>query len=76
MSLFTSQAIGWNLEGELVEIERVLKPGGAAIHLFQDPNATVDNPIHNVLTSSPWNYSFTTKQDPKGLKIKYHKTVE
>ena len=31
--LLTRQAIGWNLADELPEIERVLRPGGVALHL-------------------------------------------
>jgi SAM-dependent methyltransferase len=31
--LVTCRAIGWHLDDELVEIERVVAPGGAAVHL-------------------------------------------
>lgn len=33
--LFTSNAIGWNIDQELEEIERVVKPGGQSIHLIR-----------------------------------------
>jgi len=38
--LVTRQAIGWQLEEELLEIERVLKQGGIALHLFERPEVT------------------------------------
>jgi ubiquinone/menaquinone biosynthesis C-methylase UbiE len=33
-ALLSCQAIGWELQEELPEIERVMKPGGIAVHLF------------------------------------------
>ena len=38
--LVTCQAIGWQLDQELREIERILKPGGKALHLFGSADAT------------------------------------
>jgi hypothetical protein len=38
--LVTCEAIGWQLDQELREIERILKPGGIALHLFGSPEAT------------------------------------
>ncbi len=38
--LVTRQAIGWRLDEELSEIERVLKQGGIALHLFERPGVT------------------------------------
>ena len=32
--LLTCQAIGWSLPDELAEIERIVRPGGEAMHLF------------------------------------------
>jgi len=74
--LMTSQAIGWNLEAELREIERVLKPNGCAIHLFWNSEPDSENMINDYLTSSEWNYSCTEYQVPKGIKLKYHKTMK
>jgi SAM-dependent methyltransferase len=70
--LLTSNAIGWNLSEELPEIERVLKPGGYAIHLLQ-AEEKVENPFHDILTSSPWNYSWLLDKDPERIKRRYYK---
>jgi len=76
--LMTSQAIGWNLEAELREIERVLKPDGCAIHLFG--NADTDSEdvkrIHDVLTSTEWDYEYNRIKNASGIKLRYHKTME
>ena len=74
--LMTSQAIGWNLKAELEEIERVLRPNGCAIHLFQyaDTDSEAGNKIHDFLTSSEWKYECTKYQGAAGWKIKYSKT--
>lgn len=68
--LITSNAIGWNLNEELYEIERVLKPGGHAIHLVQ-AEEKVENPFHLTLTSSPWNYTCLQEKDKNRMKLKY-----
>ncbi len=68
--LITSNAIGWNLNEELKEIERVIKPGGHAIHLMQS-NEQDENPFHEILTSSPWNYSCLQDGDEEKMKLIY-----
>jgi ubiquinone/menaquinone biosynthesis C-methylase UbiE len=72
--LLTSNAIGWNLEDELKEIERVLKPAAHAIHLIQT-DAQFENPLHDHLVSSVWNYSFRETRDNGNLKLKYFKKL-
>jgi hypothetical protein len=72
--LMTSNAIGWNLEAELKEIERVLKPGTYAIHLMQSDTQT-ENPLHDILVCPPWNYTCEESALEKGLKLKYFKTI-
>jgi SAM-dependent methyltransferase len=37
--LVTCQAVGWQLDDEMMEIARVVKPGGTVIHLFGAPSA-------------------------------------
>jgi ubiquinone/menaquinone biosynthesis C-methylase UbiE len=74
--LMTSNAIGWNLEDELKEIERVLKPNGQAIHLLLDPGGKSENPLHKILTSSPWQYSLEEFDYDNTMKLKYSKTVK
>lgn len=72
--LITSNAIAWNLKEELKEIERVVKPGGHAIHLLQS-NEQVDNPFHETLTSSPYNYTCLHSDDEEKMKLRYYKQI-
>ena len=53
--LATCQAFGWSLLDELREIERVLRPGGIAIH-FSGMSVDESGPIHPVITSDKWGY--------------------
>jgi ubiquinone/menaquinone biosynthesis C-methylase UbiE len=72
--LITSNAIGWNLDKELPEIERAVKPGGSVIHLLHsDPQQ--EHPHHDTLTSAPWDYQCVRKMTDQRMKIKYHKTM-
>ena len=70
--LITSNAIGWSLNEELREIERVVKPGGTAIHLLS-AGLQQENPYHQKLTSPPWNYQFIRNTTEQRIKIRYHK---
>jgi hypothetical protein len=72
--LITSNAIGWNLDQELKEIERVVKPEGHAIHMFHADSGHED-PYREILTSSPWDYQFTQDQTDKTMKIRYYKRM-
>jgi SAM-dependent methyltransferase len=74
--LFTSNAIGWNIEQELPEIERVVKPGGQAIHIMRVNENISENPVHEILISSKWNYVFSKTVNENGLKLKYCKDVK
>ena len=50
--LLTCQAIGWALFDELAEIERVVRGGGVAMHLFGAASATQgDNPLFHALVA-------------------------
>lgn len=73
--LITSNAIGWNLLEELKEIERVVKPAGYAIHLFFS-DTKQDNPFHNILVSSSWNYKFLQGDAKNDMKLRYVKKME
>ncbi len=73
--LFTSNAIGWNIEKELHEIERVVKPNGQVIHIMRVNENVTENPVHEKLISSEWNYEFHKISDENGLKLKYVKTI-
>jgi ubiquinone/menaquinone biosynthesis C-methylase UbiE len=74
--LITSNAIGWNLEEELSEIERVLKNGSQAIHLIYDIMGIRKNPLKGVLDLPRWNYKLINYKIESGLKYKYTKTVK
>jgi hypothetical protein len=74
--LMTSNAIGWNLEDELKEIERVVKPNASAIHLIRNPDEKAENPLHDFLISPEWKYVCTKYQDTAGLKLKYYKIIK
>ncbi len=69
--LFTSNAIGWNFEQEQKEIERVVKPGGQAIHLMRAFDKDAASPYHDQLLK--WNYEFYQFK-AEGYKAKYFKT--
>ncbi len=73
--LITSNAIGWELEEELKEIERVLKPNAYAIHLFRNFYPESTNKHHDTLVSPDWIYICDNYTDDKGLKLKYSKTI-
>lgn len=73
--LFTSNAIGWNIEKELQEIERVVKPNGQAIHIMRVNKNVTENPAHEKLISGEWNYKFNKTTDENGTKLKYYKTI-
>lgn len=73
--LMTSNAIGWNIEDELKEIERVLRPNASAIHLLRAFDVHYESPFHKTLISPPWNYSNTRAVDDKGVKLKYYKFI-
>jgi SAM-dependent methyltransferase len=79
--LITSNVIGLgDLDEELVEIERVVKSEGYAIHLIRHPSKSKVEPIHQTLTSSKWNYQFeevnlAAYKLNGGIKIKYWKII-
>jgi SAM-dependent methyltransferase len=72
--LITSNAIGWNLEEELKEIERVVKTGGYAIHLLQS-DEELAYPFHETLTSSPWNYTCLQGIEEEKMKLRYFSPI-
>ncbi len=68
--LFTSNALGWNFEQEQKEIERVIKPGGQAIHLIRAFDHDAASPHHEKLLQ--YNYQFQQLND-EGYKARYFK---
>jgi len=72
--LITSNAIGWDLNRELKEIERVVKPGGTSIHLLYS-EAKHEDSYHETLISSSWNYDYTRIKLEKTIKTTYYKRI-
>ena len=75
-ALITSNAIGWNLERELPEIERVLNDGAGAqaVHLIHDTIGVSTDSLKGVLDIPKWNYKKVEFEIETGLKYKYNKT--
>ena len=74
--LVTSHALGWNLEEELKEFERVVKPGGFIIHCPGTAEVTHEEPLHSRLVSPDWGYAFARYREADGWKRKYWKRRE
>lgn len=73
--LFTCRAIGWQLPDELREIDRVVKPGGVAIHLAGLPYpADSDDPLHHALLAD--GYQEDTYAEGAATQRKYWKRLE
>lgn len=70
----TSHALGWHLEKELPEMERVVKPRGTIIHC---PGTALSSgekdPTHLALLSPRWGYQVSVYPEQDGLKRKYWK---
>lgn len=72
--LLTCQAIGWCLADELAEIERVVTPGGVAMHLFGTADAArPGNPLFEALRDH--GYHPRTYQDGTHTIHSYIKTI-
>jgi len=72
--LITSNAIGWKLEDELKEIERVVKPGGYVVHLTSSPHT--DDPIKQNLTKPELQYNFSEYKEDEFTVRKYWKQIK
>jgi hypothetical protein len=69
--LITSHALGWNLEEELREFERVVCQGGFIIHC---PGTSAhEEEKHLRLVSTDWQYEYLWYEAPDGRKRKYWK---
>ncbi len=73
--LMTSNAIGWNIEKELIEIERVVKQGGETMHIFRILDKKDKNPFHDILISKGHGYSYKIVKEGTWQKLKYSKTI-
>lgn len=72
--IITSHAVGWHIQTELVELERVVKRPGAIIHC---PGTMVgkEEENHRVLIEPPWSHEFAQYQETDGLKRRYWKRL-
>lgn len=73
--LITSHALGWNLEEELPEMERVVRMGGHVIHCPGTPLSGGDSREHLSLVSCEWGYRHSVYHESDGDKRKYWKEV-
>jgi ubiquinone/menaquinone biosynthesis C-methylase UbiE len=72
----TSHALGWRLEEELKEFERVTKKGGFIIHCpGTEEAADAEDYKHSRLISSDWRYEFSRYRETDGWKRKYWKQL-
>jgi SAM-dependent methyltransferase len=73
--LLTRQAIGWKLDEELLETERVLKPDGIALHLVGMPHpAAPDDDLHRQLVAN--GYQPGSYHEASAVKRKYWKQLD
>lgn len=72
--LITSHALGWNLEDELREFERVTRKGGYIIHCPGTAEmVSSDDYKHQRLISPDWGYEQSRYREADGWKRKYWK---
>ena len=62
--LVTCHSIGWSLPRELAEIERVLRPGGTAVHLFGvEAAGPLDGPLFHGLVDGGYRHDVHQVED-------------
>jgi hypothetical protein len=74
--LITSHALGWKLEDELKEFERVVKEGGSIIHCPGSAVKDTSGNIHDVMISREWGYRDFIYDEANGRKRKYWKKIQ
>jgi SAM-dependent methyltransferase len=73
--LITSHALGWKLEEELPEMERVVKRGGCILHCPGSSANDSSGGVHETLLAEPWYYEHSIYEESDGKKRKYWKKV-
>ena len=73
--LITSHALGWHLEKELKEFERVVRRGGYIIHCPGTAEVPGEEAQHYRLISPNWGYDFSRYEESDGWKRKYWKQL-
>jgi SAM-dependent methyltransferase len=71
--LITSHALGWRLESELREFERVVRPGGTIVHCPGTADIEGEEQQHVRLISPDWRYHWARYEEADGTKRKYWK---
>ena len=74
--VITSHALGWNLEGELAEFDRIAVSGGSIIHCpgtAENSNDKSEKQHHELLVSPEWGYEWDRYREWDGWKRKYWK---
>ena len=71
--VITSHALGWSLEEELTEFERIVVPGGYIIHCPGTAEKACEAAIHERLIGPEWSYEFARYREADGWKRKYWK---
>jgi ubiquinone/menaquinone biosynthesis C-methylase UbiE len=71
----TSHALGWRLEEELKEFERVVKKGGFVIHCPGTAETADEGEQHSLLISPTWGYEYSRYRESDGWKRKYWKKL-
>jgi ubiquinone/menaquinone biosynthesis C-methylase UbiE len=75
--LLTSHALGWHLEEELQEFERVTRNDGFIIHCPGTAEESRDDEYkHQRLVSEEWHYDYSRYMEADGWKRKYWKQVK
>ena len=73
--VITSHALGWRLEDELAEFERVAAPAGYIIHCPGTAEIAAEEQQHRCLIKPAWNYRFARFREADGWKRKYWKQL-
>lgn len=71
--LLTCRALGWRLDEELVEIERVVRAGGVALHLGFPHPPSPDDPLHAHLVEA--GHSVVTYAEGQERRAAYRKSL-
>lgn len=69
----TSHALGWRLDEELAELERVVRPAGTIVHCPGTAARAGDEAQHRTLIDPPWSYDWAPMTEADGPKRKYWK---
>ncbi|MEW6750866.1 MAG: class I SAM-dependent methyltransferase [Candidatus Latescibacterota bacterium] len=73
--VITSHPLGWRLDAELAELERVVRRPGVLLHCPGTAATPGDEPQHAALVSARWAYQWAPMQEADGPKRKYWKAL-